>query len=256
VQHTRYGTLARNQLSPNPTAHLFDRFYYDRPEFLGGTIRFQLLCERMIAPHSKILEIGAGPSNEFSDYLATLGRVHGVDVSEEATSNRALASATTYDGANLPFADGSVDACVSNYVLEHVTNPDRHFAEVARVLVPGGVYVFRTPNLFHYVSLASRLLPHRIHTVIANRLRALADGSHEPWPTVYRANTHHTIKKLTASVGLKVETCLLIEPEPSYGRASRLLFYPMMAYERVVNSTDWLAAGRANILCGIRKPAV
>lgn len=47
-----------------------------------------------------------------------------------------------------PFADGSVDLVVSNAVLEHCNGIHKHvFAEVRRVLAPGGIFAFTTPNL-------------------------------------------------------------------------------------------------------------
>ncbi len=47
----------------------------------------------------------------------------------------------------------------------------------------------------------------------------------------------------------------MIEPEPAYGRAHALLFYPMMAYERIVNLSPALSDFRCNILLAARKPA-
>ena len=47
----------------------------------------------------------------------------------------------------------------------------------------------------------------------------------------------------------------MIEPEPAYGRAHPLLFYPMMAYERVVNLSDTLSGLRITILLATRKSA-
>jgi hypothetical protein len=52
-----------------------------------------------------------------------------------------------------------------------------------------------------------------------------------------------------------IDTLRLIEKEPSYGMASPLFFYPMMAYERTVNATERLAGLRANFLVVLRKPA-
>ena len=46
----------------------------------------------------------------------------------------------------------------------------------------------------------------------------------------------------------------MVEKEPSYGAASRLLFYPMLWYERLVNFSDRLAGLRANIIGVARKP--
>jgi 2-polyprenyl-3-methyl-5-hydroxy-6-metoxy-1,4-benzoquinol methylase len=51
---------------------------------------------------------------------------------------------------------GSFDARASNHVPEHVELPKLHLREAARALMPGGVYCFRTPNLWHYVTFAPR----------------------------------------------------------------------------------------------------
>jgi len=43
---------------------------------------------------------------------------------------------------SLPFADQSIDHVVSTWTLCSVSDPDKALAEVARVLKPGGTYVF------------------------------------------------------------------------------------------------------------------
>lgn len=62
-----------------------------------------------------------------------------------------------------PYADGTFDVVYSNQVLEHVADHDRFFAELARVLAPGGFAVHLFP-LKHYVHEGHLLLPwvHRI----------------------------------------------------------------------------------------------
>ena len=135
---------------------LFAKYYYGRPDFIDGTALFHRLCRESIAEGATILEIGAGPSNATSACLATIGRVAGLDVSDEVRTNAHLTSGHVFDGYAFPFEAESFDACVSNYVLEHVAHPAQHFAEVGRVLKPGGVYCFRTPNIWHYIVFASR----------------------------------------------------------------------------------------------------
>ena len=154
----------------------------------------------------------------------------------------------------MPFADQSFDACSSNYVLEHVENPVEHFKEVARVLRPGGVYCFRTPNLFHYVSMGACLMPHSMHLLLANRLRALDPDAHDPYPTWFRSNTPGKLRKLCRAAELEPPSISMIEPEPSYGRAHALLFYPMMVYERTVNLSNVLSMFRITMLATVRKP--
>lgn len=233
---------------------LFDR-YYPKSRYEGGTLPFFRLCRENIPARSHILEIGAGPTNECTRTLSSIGSVTGIDIDPDVKNNKFLSDAAVFDGRKMPFKDGSFDACVSNWVLEHVEHPVEHFREVARVLRPGGVYCVRTPNLYHYVSLGARLMPHSVHLMIANRLRKLADDAHDPYPTWFRSNSRGAVKKLCRDAGLTEPAITMLEPEPSYGRAHPLLFYPFMAYERLVNSSEMFAGLRITILMTTRKPA-
>jgi SAM-dependent methyltransferase len=49
------------------------------------------------------------------------------------------------DVTSLTFADASLDVFVTQDVFEHVLDAERGFAEIARVLRPGGVHVFTVP---------------------------------------------------------------------------------------------------------------
>jgi SAM-dependent methyltransferase len=236
------------------TAELFRRYYRSKPGYLGGTEEFHNLCAKNLAGGKRILEIGAGPANPTSAFLATLGAVIGVDVSDELRGNPFLSEAYVCSGTALPFAAKSFDLCVSNYVLEHVADPVAHFSEIFRVLKPGAAYCFRTPNRLHYVTIASSLLPHSVHVGLANKLRALDEQSHAPWPTVYLANDRRRLKHLARQTGFLPEQMEMVEKEPSYGAVHWLLFYPMMGYERFVNSTERLNFLRANIFGVFRKP--
>lgn len=222
------------------TQHLFQKYYYSKPGYVGGTKPFHDICASKIRHGSEILEIGAGPSNPTTEALSQIGPVTGLDVDTEVLNNTSCSKTEIFDGLRFPFPDDSFDACVSNWVLEHVADPETHFKEVCRVLRPNGVYCFRTMNLFHYVTLGSRLTPHSLHLVLANRLRGLTADAHDPYSTFYRANTARRLKSLNQKADLETNLLELMEPEPSYGRIHATLFYPMMIYERIVNSTSLL----------------
>lgn len=232
---------------------LYHKYYYSLPGFVDGTTQFHGICSHNIVPGSRILEVGPGPTNRTSQFLAALGPVTGFDIDDAVLSNTALSAAYVYDGQALPSDGSAFEACVSNYVLEHLADPATHFREVARVLAPGGIYCFRTPNSRHYVSLAARLTPHRIHLQASNWLRHLPAGCPDPYPTYHRANTRSAILRFCDADTWSVREFYYIEKEPSYGRVSRALFYPMLAYERCVNRLDPLAPLRANIFCTLQK---
>lgn len=230
-----------------------DRFYNPSDGWVSGTVEFHQLCASAVGQDAVLLEIGAGPTNPTSRYLATLGRLHGIDIDPDVLNNTALTSADVLVGDRYPYANESFDLCVSNYVCEHVADPAQHLREIHRVLRPGGAYVLRTPNRYHYVAAVSAFTPHWFHKLMANPLRAMSRDAHDPYPTFYRMNTRRTLRRLADECAFEVEELRMVEKEPSYGMASRALFLPFLAYERLVNSTELLADARSNLFVVLRK---
>lgn len=76
-------------------------------------------------------------------------------------------------GEALPYADDSFDAVVCVDVLEHVEDLDLVLSEVARTLVPGGVFFFDTINRNPLARFATI-------TMAEDILRLLPKGTHDP----------------------------------------------------------------------------
>lgn len=91
----------------------------------------------------RVLDIGTG-----SGEIAALLGEHADVVSVDPHDARRVRAGYRYlrAGTALPFADGSFDAVVSNHVIEHLPDAALHLAEIARVLIPGGVCYLATPN--------------------------------------------------------------------------------------------------------------
>lgn len=98
-----------------------------------------------------VLEIGSGPGELALEIARSLpgGEVVGVDLAEAMIATaieRARAARldgrvrfVLADAAALPLADASFDVAVSTLSLHHWAEPATVFAEIARVLRPGGV---------------------------------------------------------------------------------------------------------------------
>ncbi len=94
-----------------------------------------------------------------------------------------------------------------------------------------------------------------MHTLLSNRLRSLGDkSSRDPYRTWFRANTQATLESLCEAAGFEEPAITMLEPEPSYGGAHAHFFYPMMAYERLVNRLPLLSGFRHTMICTARKP--
>lgn len=108
----------------------------------------------------------------------------------------------------LPFADASFDVVACKWVLEHLEHPEQDFAEVWRVLKPGGVLVALTPNSLSLFTLISRAIPYRFKQILKGNMF----GVHEEdtFRTWYRANSRNQLERLATNTGLRLESLDLL----------------------------------------------
>jgi SAM-dependent methyltransferase len=128
----------------------------------------------------KVLEIGSGPGELALEIARRLpqAEVLGVDLADAMVARaaeRARDAAVHLhvqfqiaDAANLPLADGSFDIAVSTLSLHHWADPGAVFAELGRVLRPGGVALVYDLRPFAY-------LRHELEVFLAG---TPFDGSH------------------------------------------------------------------------------
>lgn len=216
----------------------------------------QLFRDRILVhlgPSSVVLDLGAGAGivkqMNFKGYAA---RVCGVDLDPRVTSNPMLDEGRVSNASGIPYEDESFDVVFSNNVMEHLSDPLAVFCEVYRVLKPGGVFLFKTPNKHHYMPLIARITPHRFHQFV-NRLRGRAEV--DTFPTHYRANAPKAVRALASSSGFNVEDIERVEGRPEYLRLAWPAYIVGLLYERTVNATDLLAPLRILLIAQLRKPA-
>ena len=215
----------------------------------------ELLRERVLAhisDHAVALDLGAGSGRVAAMNFKAAGRsVFGIDVDLAISTNCQIDGGCVGDASRLPFRDAAFDLVYADNVLEHLDRPELVFAEVARVLKPGGRFLVKTPNAWHYVTVVARLTPHRFHQWInARRGRNHADT----FPTRYLANTGTALGALATVAGLEVASIVSVESRPEYARINPALYVFGRVYERIVNSSDWGALFRVVLLGEFSKP--
>jgi len=116
----------------------------------------QVLSEFSDTPrNTTALDIGAG-MGALSARLATAGyQVTACDLYPEAFAVEGIECRRVGLDAALPFDDASADVALAVEVMEHIDAHEVLFSEVRRVLKPGGLFLFTTPNI---LSLKSRLM--------------------------------------------------------------------------------------------------
>ncbi len=231
-------------------ARAFRAFYDSRPGWADGNARYLRLVNTLVRPEMTVLDVAAGGGGEgFAHGLrGRVRRVVGTDIDPAVEKNPNLDEGVVADVTRMPFAAGTFDLAVCNYAFEHFEDAAGSAAEIARVLKPGAALVFRTPNRWHYISIAARALPQRLHRAVADWARSSPAGATDSVPTHYRLNTARALIHHLGRAGLVPERLELVEPQPSYLTFSPWAFLLGVLYERVVSFTPFLAPLRANIL--------
>jgi SAM-dependent methyltransferase len=99
--------------------------------------------------HSRVLDLGCGECGQLRTIHSryrTL-ELHGCDVqAPNALPDNVAFKQTNLDRAELPYDDDTFDFIVMQHVLEHLEKPIPVFAQVLRVLKPGGRVLIEVPS--------------------------------------------------------------------------------------------------------------
>jgi SAM-dependent methyltransferase len=159
-------------------------------------------------------------------------RVTSVDVDREGLVRNPNRTRVVADAGRLPFRESAFDLILSEDVFEHLADPGRVLGECHRCLRPGGALVFLCPNRWSYISLLSRMTPHRLHRAFKQSRMGVA--SRDVFPTYYRLNTAGRIRRLASQAGLVVERVTSDVGWPTYWEFSDLLHAIFCVVHRVL----------------------
>jgi len=217
------------------------------PGWMDSVALFRRTLHELVPAGARLLDLGCGRLGLHGDDTACVegSTVVGVDTDHDAlVHNSVLAARVAGAGEALPFADSVFDVVASAWVLEHLEHPGLVFAEVQRVLRPGGRFVFLTPNAWNYNVWLIRAVPNRWHARMTRSLYGRMPG--DTYPVRYRANTAKVLQRLLLAAGFD-KARFTFNGDPSYIAFNRPLFELGTVLERVMDAQR-LQRGRVHIL--------
>jgi len=231
------------------------------PGLNNSQYEYKDLLMKSITPDTKWLDLGCGheffPSwmtrgDEAGNTLVrNCGRVVGIDCDVPSVKNNLyILRRLVGDGSALPFQSESFSLVTANMVMEHIEYPDLVLGEIARVLQPGGMFIFHTPNYRNYMTKIAALLSDGLKL----QLIRLLEGRKEfdVFPTFYRFNVPKVILSHTRKANLEVQDIILTKSS-----AETIMLGPVVIVELLLTKLcEWtpLRSFRSIIIGVIKKP--
>lgn len=203
-----------------------------QPGWQPATEQFAAHVRRHLTPTARVLDVGCGRGGVVEQLDHPLARMVGVDPDwQSLREHRLPLPRAVAAGERLPLPSGRFALAYAAWVLEHLAQPQRDLAEIARILQPGGVFVFITPNRRHPLMGVSRVIGRTRRLQQALVRLAYGRAGDDTFPTYYRANSVPAVQALAAGVGLEV-AALDAVADPTYLAFSDGLFRLLCRLER------------------------
>jgi ubiquinone/menaquinone biosynthesis C-methylase UbiE len=228
--------------------YLKDRYFrQDHPYRI-----FEKEVESILRPEHTLMDAGCGRTAPIlAKYRGKSRRLIGVDLVEFDPHVQGLELYRS-DLKAMPLESNCVDIVMARSVMEHVTEPALVFAEIYRVLKPGGRFVFLTANLWDYASILAKLIPNRFHPWIVSKTEGREEE--DVFPVAYRTNTRGAIDRWSNQAGFERISFSYLGQYPAYFMFNGFLFLLATGYEKLLSNVSALAFLRGWILATLRKP--
>ncbi len=208
------------------------RYAEEHPGWRPATHVYRDRVAACLGPSGRVLDLGCGRGGILEELHPRAGWAVGIDPDWASLAGHRLPSLprAAARAESLPFPRASFDVVCCSWVLEHLPEPERALREVARVLAPGGHFIFVTPNAAHPLIRLNRLL----HPTHGRAVRLLYGRAEEDtFPALYRANTVPQLEALLRTAGLEVVALTPIG-DPTYLAFGELFYRIAVALERFI----------------------
>ena len=200
---------------------LREQYREANPGWKPATEVYAGLARSALVENSRLLDLGCGRGGLVEQLQHPLSLTVGADPDMASLVEHRLAlenppfPRVAAFIERLPFQCGAFDVVIASWVLEHLPDPDRAFAEISRSLKPGGAFIFITPNRLHPLVYLNRIAGRLslLQNALVERLYGREGG--DTFPAYYRANTQNDLEKHAENSHMQL-TYIETVPDPSY----------------------------------------
>jgi ubiquinone/menaquinone biosynthesis C-methylase UbiE len=249
---------------PGSMSSIFYKFYWAVEQRIAPGLAFSqehyyALLKRRVPPGARWLDLGCGHQMfaawmlpQERELAGRAGLTVGLDRDlPSLRAHRTFSLKVMADLTAVPFRSSSFDLITANMVLEHVGEPGPVLAEIRRLLKPGGLFIFNTPNSRSPYVWAATQFPERLKKKLIALLEARK--AEDVFPTFYRINTPETVARLARESGFELLECRTVSSS-----ATLVMLGPVVLLEllwlRLAN-THAFRGLRTNILAVLAAPA-
>jgi SAM-dependent methyltransferase len=227
------------------------------PELVNAQYLYEEVLGRNVFSETSWLDLGCGHqllpfwrAEEERILVEKCASIVGLDRELPALhKHRSVRFLVAGDASTLPFKNQQFDLVTANMVVEHLSNPNLQFHEINRVLKPGGIFIFHTPNALGYPAAFTNWIPPGLR----HRLAYLLDGrqKEDVFETHYLANSRPAITELAKPNGFEVEKIRLSVSDAVFALVAPIAILELMFIKLLM--TDRLKDRRTNLIAILRK---
>ncbi len=198
-----------------------EKYRVRNPGWRPATEIFADLVRSKFTRGSRVLDLGCGRGGLVEQLQPSLGFIAGLDADIVSLREHRLARGIdsfpriAAVSERLPFREDSFDIIFASWTLEHIEKPEKTFRQIGRVIHPGGIFVFITPNRLHPLVRLNLQLGRVEWLQVALVEKLYGRDRQETFMARYRANTTADLTDLARIAGMRINQLEMVV-DPSY----------------------------------------
>lgn len=207
------------------------RYAAENPLWRPASHVYRDLVASHVSRAARVLDLGCGRGGVMEELHGRAGLAVGLDPDLASLLQHRIGRFARTGGLaeSLPYRDGAFGLLCCSWTLEHLADPAGALAEVARVLAPGGHFLFLTPNRRHPLLLLNRLLSWTGGRLVG---RLYGRAQVDTFAARYQANDPRRLPGLLRDAGLE-PIALTAVGDPTYLAFNELLYRLACLLERL-----------------------